>query len=102
MREYRKRKHGTRISAPGSVSSPPSIPRAPEPSGLPRPIIERLGSQRTLLNTGFVRKGGSSFKTALELARTFLFGVLAFRICRYCYNIGIQFARHTVQLLSRR
>jgi hypothetical protein len=80
MRAYRRRKHGTRISAPASVSSALSIPRAPEPSGLPRPIIVRLGPQCTLLNTGFVRKGAGSIKTALELARTFPFRALASRV----------------------
>jgi len=40
-------------------------------------------------NTGFVRKpAGSSFKSALELARPFPFGVLASRVCPYCYNTG--------------
>ena len=40
-------------------------------------------------NTGFVRKGaGSGFKTALELARSFPVGMLASRVCPYCYNTG--------------
>jgi len=46
------------------------------------------GDQQRLIRT-VARKGvRSSFRTALELARTFLFGVLAFRVCPYCFNIG--------------
>jgi hypothetical protein len=31
---------------------------------------------------------GTSFKTALQLAQIFPFGVLASRVCPYCYNTG--------------
>jgi hypothetical protein len=78
-----------RTSAPVAVPSPPSIVRAPEPSSIPRLIIKRPGPQPTPANTGFVRKGArSSFKTALQLARTFPSGVLASQACPYCYNTG--------------
>jgi len=76
MREYRKRKRGLRTSAAVSLRTPLPVPRAPEPSNIPRRIIETPGLQPAPANTGFVRKSArSSFKTALQLARTFPFGV---------------------------
>jgi hypothetical protein len=89
MREYRKRKHGRRTSVPVSVPSPPSVARTPEPSHTTWPIVDQTGPQPMSSNTGFVRKGaGSSFKSALDLARTFPFGALASQVCPYCYNTG--------------
>jgi len=70
MREYRKRKRAAQISA--RVSG-----------------VEKLGSQQVHPNTGFSQKGARrTFKTALELARTFPSGLLASRVCPYCYNTG--------------
>jgi hypothetical protein len=89
MREYRRRKRGIPTSAPVSLRTPLSVPRATEPSNIARRIIETPGLQPAPANTGFVRKSArSSFKTALQLARTFPFGVLAFQACPYCYNTG--------------
>ena len=90
MFEYRKRKGAVRMGELASLSSTPtSVVRAPEPSRVPQRIIESPGPQPAPPNTGFVRKGaGNTFKTALELARTFPFGVLASRACPYCYNTG--------------
>ena len=89
MREYRKRKHATKISAPLSRASSPSIVRAPEPSRVPDRIIERTGPQPARPSTRLVREGtGSSPKTALELARFFPIGVHGSRVCAYCYNTG--------------
>ena len=82
MREYRKRKRAARISA--RVSH-----------------VERPGWQPLRPNTGFVRKGAGRFKAALELARPFPLGVLASRVCPYCYDTGYSSPRHTVQLLSK-
>jgi hypothetical protein len=88
MREYRKRKREIRTTAPVSVPSTPSLVRAPKPSGVPGRTIEGSNSQPAP-PIKFVRKAArSSFKTALELARTFPFGVLASRVCPYCYNTG--------------
>src|SRR5262249_36759392 len=87
MREYRKRKRVGRTGAPLSLSSPPSVVRVPEPSHVSRPTIESLDPQPTPPNTSFVRKSTrSTFRTALELARTFPFGILASQVCPYCYN----------------
>jgi hypothetical protein len=89
MREYRKRKRLGQMSAPVSLRTPPSAARAPEPSRLSRQTIVRSTPQPMPPKTGFVRKpAGSSFKSALELARTFPFGVLASQVCPYCYNTG--------------
>ena len=50
---------------------------------------QRSWPQAAPPNTGFVRKAvGSSFKTALQLARAFPSGVLASRVCPYCYGTG--------------
>jgi len=88
MREYRKRKRLGQVGAPASLSATPSVVRAPEPSRVSRPTIQR-SSQPTRPNNGFVRQTArSSFKTAPELARTFPFGILASRVCPYCYNTG--------------
>jgi hypothetical protein len=89
MREYRKRKHATKISAPVSRASSPSIVRAPEPSHVPQRVKERPDPQPVRPNTGFVRKAARScVKTALDLARPFPPGVLASQVCPYCYNSG--------------
>jgi hypothetical protein len=89
MREYRKRKRVGRTGAPASLPSPPSITRALEPAPVPRRIAERPGPHPAPPSTGFVREGAvSSFKTALELARTFPIGVLSSQVCPYCYNTG--------------
>jgi hypothetical protein len=87
MREYRKRKRGRRISSPSSFPSPRSIALAPEPSYSER--ILKSGPQSARTNSGFVRQGEvSSFKNALELARTFPPGLLASQVCPYCNNTG--------------
>jgi hypothetical protein len=89
MREYRKRKREMRTSAPVAVPSTPSIVRAPEPSRVSPKTIDSSGPQPAPANTGVTRKRArSSFKTALQLARTFPFGVLASQACPYCYNTG--------------
>src|ERR1700741_286022 len=89
MREYRKRKRLGQMSAPVAVPSTPSIVRAPERSSVLRRIVERAGPQLAPANTGFVlRPAGSSFKSALELARPFPNGILASRVCPYCYRTG--------------
>jgi hypothetical protein len=89
MREYRKRKRTAPMSAPVSRAFSPSIMRAPEPSHVPEPIIERPVPQPAPPNTGVARKRArSGFKTALQLARTFPYGVLASQVCPYCYNTG--------------
>jgi len=44
--------------------------------------------QRKLLLPFWRRTPRSRFKTALQLARTFPFGVLASQACPYCYNTG--------------
>jgi hypothetical protein len=77
MREYRNRKHATKISAPLSRASSPSIVRAREPSRVPDRIIERTGPQPARPNDGFARGGGCDFKTALEVTQSFPFGILA-------------------------
>jgi hypothetical protein len=89
MREYRKRKHAAKESAPVAGACSPSIVRAPEPSRVPVRIIERPVPQPAPLKTGLVRQGPPiGFKTALELARSFPIGVHGSRVCRYCYNTG--------------
>jgi hypothetical protein len=89
MREYRKRKRATQVNVPVSRTSSASIVRAPEPSGVPQRITESPGPQAAPPNTGLWRQGArSSFKTALELAQPFPFGVLASQACPYCYNTG--------------
>ena len=89
MREYRKGKHVGQMGAPASLPSTLSIMRAPEPLGVLGPIVEGSGAQPKPPDTRFARKRvRSSFKTALELARTFPFGVLASQVCPYCYNTG--------------
>ena len=89
MREYRRRKRLGRVGAPTSPPSPPSIVRAPESSSVPPRVMEKPGPQRMRPNTELVREGvGSRSKAALELARTFPFGLLASRVCPYCYNTG--------------
>jgi len=77
------------MSSPLSLPSSPSIVRAPEP---PQP---------TPPNRAFSRKGArSTLGTALELAPTFPFGVVASQVCPYCYNTGYSSPGTTVQLLS--
>ena len=89
MREYRKRKHAAQMSAPVSRKFSPPIARAPEPSRVPVRIIERPACQLTRPETGVVRQGPrTSFKTALELARSFPVGVHGAQVCSYCYNTG--------------
>ena len=49
----------------------------------------KAGSATRASKPGFTRKvARSSFTNALELARTFPFGVLAPQVCPYCYNTG--------------
>src|SRR5690349_9819487 len=89
MREYRRRKRGIGTNAPVSLPSSPHVVRAPEPSRATLPRIEGPGPRLTPPNTGYVRKATrTTFKTALQLARTFPFGVLASQACPYCYNTG--------------
>ncbi len=78
MREYRRRKRAAKMSAPVSRGFSPSIVSAPEPSRVPEPIIKRRVPQPAHPKTGFVQPGPrSSFKTALELARSFPSGSTA-------------------------
>ena len=64
MRDYRKRKRAKHVGGSVSqVSSPPN----------PRVMRE---------------SAGTSFRTALELARPFPLGFLASEVCLYCYNTG--------------
>jgi hypothetical protein len=89
MREYRKRKHAAPMSAPAARAFSPSIMRAPEPSRLPERIIDRPVSRPALPKIGLVPQGPlSSFKTALELARSFPVGVHGSQVCPYCVNTG--------------
>ena len=89
MWEYRKRKRLGETSAPASLTSTPFLVSAQDPSRVRRQAIEMSSPHPATPNTGLVRKRvRSSFKTALELARTFPFGVLASRACPYCYNTG--------------
>ena len=75
MREYRKRKRAGHSCPPASLSSTPSVVRAPEPSLSPRLTIERSGNELATPKTGVVRKRApSSFKTALDLHELFLSG----------------------------
>jgi len=53
------------------------------------PTIGSSGLQPVPANTGIARRTSrSSFKNALQMARTFPFGVLASQVCPYCYNTG--------------
>ena len=89
MRQYRKRKRVGQVGAPSAVSSSPSVVRALEPSRVSPKMILRSVAQPAAPNEGLVRKAPrSSFKTALELARTFPSGLLASQACPYCYNTG--------------
>ena len=89
MREYRKRKRVENVSAPALYPSKPAIVRAPESTRVSHKTIDSLGPQPTRANIAITRKRPfSSFKTALELARTFPSGVLASQVCPYCYNTG--------------
>src|SRR5215469_14259499 len=75
-------------SAPVPPPSPPSIARPLEPSYASQ-RIPKSGPQPVPPNTAFVREGaGNRPKTALELARSFPIGMLASRVCPYCYNTG--------------
>src|SRR5215471_4231270 len=88
MREYRSRKRGGQVGVL-ALQSAPSVVRAPERSLVPERVTENPVPQHVTPNIGFVRKeAGSSFKTALELARPFPLGVLASQVCPYCYNSG--------------
>jgi len=85
MRQYWQRKRLGQVSVPASLSSRPSVVRAPEPSRVWRPTIQR-SIQPTPPNNGLVRKAArGSFKTTTELARTVPFGALASQVCPYCY-----------------
>jgi len=89
MREYRKRKRLAKAGLSASLPSMPSVVRAPEPSRNYGQAIERSEPHSTPPKIGFVRKAArSSFRTVLQLARTFPSGVLASRVCPYCYNTG--------------
>ena len=88
MREYRKRKREIRTTAPVSVPSTPSIVRAPEPSSVSGRTIEKPSPLHTCERRVRAKGARTSFRTALELARTFPFGVLASQACPYCYNTG--------------
>lgn len=89
MREYRKRKRASKMSALASRPFSASIARAPEPSRATQRIIESPVPQLARQSTGFVQKSPrSSFKTALELARSFPIGLHGSQVCQYCYNTG--------------
>ena len=89
MREYRKRKRAGVMGASASFRSTPSGMRASESSRVPPKTIDSSIPRSVSANTGTARKTPrSSFKTALQLARTFPFGVLASHACPYCYNTG--------------
>jgi hypothetical protein len=52
-------------------------------------FMDHAGPQPAPANTGAARKRPrSSFKTALQLARTFPSGALASQVCPYCYSTG--------------
>jgi hypothetical protein len=83
-----KRKRAPRISAPVPQVSP-SIAYASELSREPERVRKDGVHNPSVRTQGLVREGaGSSFKTALELARSFPIGVLPSRVCPYCYNTG--------------
>jgi hypothetical protein len=89
MREYRRRKRLGQMSVPASLTSAPSVVRAPEPSQTVWPTLQRSGPQPSLATTVLAAKAArTKFKTALDLARTFPFGSLASQVCPYCYNTG--------------
>lgn len=89
MREYRKRKRVGLVGVSASLPSAASVVRVPEPSAATIRTTESLGAQPVSATTKFVlKRARSTFKTALELARTFPFGVLASQACPYCYNTG--------------
>ena len=102
MREYRKRK---RVGQMGLPASPPStlfLLRAPDPPPISRQTSERSSPQTTPPKTGSVRKGArSNFRTALELARTFPWGPRVPSMPLLLQH-RLQFAGHTLQLLSER
>ena len=78
-----------RGGTPASSTATPAFVRAPDSSRLSRPTIESSGPQPAPPNAVYRRKAArSSFKTALELARTFPFGVLASQACPYRYDTG--------------
>ena len=43
---------------------------------------------------------GSTFKTALDLAQTFPFGVLASQACPYCYDTGYSSPVHGAAIVG--
>jgi hypothetical protein len=89
MRQYRKRKRVGKAGARASIPSVPSVVRAPDDLRVSRQTQEGADRQVAPTNSRFVRKAGrSSFKTALDLARTFPSGPLASQVCPYCYNTG--------------
>jgi len=89
MREYRKRKRVGRVDASASLPAASFGVRAPEPSRVTSKAIAGSSPQPAPPNVVPLRKAvRSRFKTALDLARTFPFGVLASQACPYCYNTG--------------
>src|SRR5947209_6452096 len=86
MREYRKRKRAESMSDHMRQVPSASIERARErgPSIMRRPDPQTQAPRAKLKRRG----AGSTFKTALELARPFPLGFLASEVCPYCYNTG--------------
>jgi len=90
MREYRKRKRAASRSVLVTQVSSPSVLYVSEPSPVLQRITDRPAPHPARQDAVLVRQGAcSSFKTALDLARPFPAGVLASRVCPYCYNTGI-------------
>src|SRR5215475_3348964 len=89
MREYRRRKRAGQTSSLAPLRSAPPSVRAPEPTHVSPKRIDSSGPQLAPAKSAPVRKTvRNSFETALDLARTFPFGVLASQVCPYCYNTG--------------
>ena len=83
VREYRKRKRAEPLNGIAERELQPSIEGA-------LPAIMRKADSQTLRldDKSRRREAVKSFKTALELARSFPFGLRASQVCPYCYNTG--------------
>jgi len=75
MREYRRQKRVERTSLPVLPPSPPSIVRAPEPSGVLADIIESTSPQPSPRTPGFrERVPGTALKLRWNWRELFLLG----------------------------
>ena len=89
MREYRKRKRGRKTFAPAPLRAASPRVATPEPPPVSPKKIDSSSPQLAPGPTGVAQKRPrNGFKTALQLARTFPFGVLTSQACPYCYDTG--------------